>query len=252
MYIELFLLDNLLMNLLVLHLTAAMLSLRPHKGRFLLFAMGGAAYAAVGAGLLPMLLTLPMKLLTSFLMAFAIPCRSIKGYFKGLAALLLSTLAAGGAVFAISIIFSDDYSQGIALHTFFIGALAVALLPGRIRLILARRVRNESIAEVTVTLSGQRLSMAALVDTGSSLTESISKLPVILLPKKLLRQPIIADAFSRSGKSLPIPMSTAGGDSILQGCHPEQVTVNGASVNAVVAFANVRFAIVPPPLLTES
>ena len=63
MYIELFLLDNLLMNLLVLHLTAAMLSLRPHKGRFLLFAMGGAAYAAVGAGLLPMHLTLPKKII---------------------------------------------------------------------------------------------------------------------------------------------------------------------------------------------
>ena len=46
MYIELFLLDNLLMNLIILRLSSAMLSARAGMIRTTLFALAGAAVAA--------------------------------------------------------------------------------------------------------------------------------------------------------------------------------------------------------------
>ncbi len=245
MYIELFLLDNLLMNLLVLHLTAVLLSVRPNWRRSMVFAMGGAVYAAVGAGLFPMLLSFPFKLIAGLPLAFALPVRNIRQFLKNWLALLLATLMAGGAVFAISLIFSDDYSSGIALRTFLIGALAVLILPHWIRRILARRVRNENIVQIEIQLSVGMLHCPALVDTGCSLIEPISALPVILLPESFEKEALQGGI----KRSFPIPMATAAGESMLQGFRSKGICIDGRSIQAVIAFAKVRVAIVPGMLM---
>lgn len=248
MYIELFLLDNLLMNLLVLHLTAVLLSIRPQKLKILLFALGGAAYAAVGAGLLPWLLDFPAKLIAGLVLAFALPVKTLRDFIKNWLALMLATLMAGGAVFAISIIFSEDFSQGIALRTFLIGALAVALLPGRIRILLARRVKNENIVQLEIRFKNDTLRCPALVDTGCNLTEPITAVPVILIPTSYEGK---LDC-STMKHTLPIPMTTAAGEGTIQGFRPESIYIDGKSVKAVMGFAKVEIAIIPSMLMPNA
>lgn len=248
MYIELFLLDNLLMNLLVLHLTAVLLSIRPKKRRILLFALGGTAYAAVGAGLFPWLLGFPAKLIAGLPLAFALPVKSLRDFIKNWLALMLATLMSGGAVFAVSIIFSEDFSQGIALRTFLIGALAVSLLPGRIRILLARRVKNENIVQLEIRFKDDVLRCPALVDTGCSLTEPITAVPVILIPASYEGK---LDC-STMKHTLPIPMTTAAGERTIQGFRPESIYIEGRSVKAVMGFAKVEIAIIPGMLMTNA
>ncbi len=248
MYIELFLLDNLLMNLLVLHLTAVLLSIRPQKRKILLFALGGTAYAAVGAGLFPWLLDFPAKLIAGLPLAFALPVKTLRDFIKNWLALMLATLMAGGAVFAISIIFSEDFSQGITLRTFLIGALAVTLLPGRIRILLSRRVKNENIVQLEIRFKNDTLRCPALVDTGCNLTEPITAVPVILIPASYEGK---FDC-STMKQSLPIPMTTAAGERTIQGFRPESICIEGRSVKAVMGFAKVEIAIIPSMLMTNA
>ena len=69
MYIELFLLDNFLMNLLTLRAAAAMLSRKMKGSRAALVSFAGAAAAAAAAAGGTMFITLPVKLASTLLMA---------------------------------------------------------------------------------------------------------------------------------------------------------------------------------------
>lgn len=247
MYIELFLLDNLLMNLLVLHLTAAIVSIRPKKRRLFLFALGSAVYAAVGAGLFPALLSFPMKLFAGLPLAFFIPVHNIRELVRNWIALLIASLMAGGTVFAISIVFSEDFVSGIALRTYLTGAFVVAILPSQIRKLLARRVRNENIVQLEIVFDGSSIACAGLADTGSNLIEPITGIAVILLPIAYQEK---ADC-SGSKRSLPITMTTAAGETVIEGFRPKSVQINGVAVNAVIGFARVQIAIVPGALMPD-
>lgn len=246
MYIELFLLDNLLMNLLVLHLSAAILSVRPKKFRLFIFSFSAAIYAAIGAGLFPILLKMPAKLAASVAMSFSFPCKNLRDFFKNYSALIVSTLCSGGAVFGICLLFNSDFSSGIAFHCFLLGALAVSLLPGRFRKLMMLKSQCENTAVLEISFrSDKTLSLAALVDTGHSLCEPLTGLPVILLPVKYKKcQTLKSIGF--------ICLTTASGNAVLPIYRPVFVKVNGSFASAVIAFAQVGFAIIPPTLVAEN
>ena len=106
MYIELFLLDNFLMNLLTLRAAAAMSSPKnegqPRRARILLRVPAAAAAAAAGGA---MFITLPVKLASTLLMALAFPPHSFRELMHSAAALFLSAAVAGGAVLLAALAF---------------------------------------------------------------------------------------------------------------------------------------------------
>ena len=95
MYIELFLLDNFLMNLLTLRAAAAMLSRKMKGSRAALVSFAGAAAAAAAAAGGTMFITLPVKLASTLLMALAFPPHSFRELMHSAAALFLSAAVAG-------------------------------------------------------------------------------------------------------------------------------------------------------------
>lgn len=266
MYIELFLLDNLLMNLLMLRLAAAMLSLRVSAKRTLPASFLGSCYAAVGAGFLPMLLSPAMKLVSGLLFALALPFRSFRSYLHNAAVLFLSAFTVGGAVLIIALagggsIDGSIVRCGISLRTALIGAAVASSLPGLIRRILARRVKEESLVRLAIDVGGTHIECAALVDTGCTLTEPLTGLPVILLPKKKFADaarmadiPAGIPAGMPTGLSIgmPVPMLTANGRSIVYALKPDRVLLNGISVDAYIAFTEAAIPLVPPMLITAA
>lgn len=243
MYVELFLLDNLLMNLLILRLAAAMLSVRPKRWLSLAVSLAGACYAAVGAGAFPVLLYPPLKLVSGLAMAASLPHRGMKGYLRSTAALFLSTFIAGGAVFAAAAASSRSVSDGISLLTAGCGLTVTALVPRSVRKILARRIRAESIVRLRVEVEKTVIECAAIADTGCTLLEPISGLPVILLSKSRFKD--LSD-----GASIPVPMMTANGPSVIFAVKPMNVSVNGMPSEALVGFSVASEAIVPAQLVT--
>ena len=85
MYIEVFLLDNLLMNAVICVLAGAVCGRSIRLGRVLLFSLGGAVYGAV-AMYVPVLSMFPCKTILCLAMALVFPYEGLRGYITGFTA----------------------------------------------------------------------------------------------------------------------------------------------------------------------
>lgn len=250
MYIELFLIDNLLMNLLILRLAAALLSVKLSVKKALAASLLGACYAAAGAGAFPFLLSPVMKIAACLLMTFALPFRGMKGYFLSSGALLLSSLTIGGAAVLAAIatggeiLSSGTVRAGITLRAALAGAAAAVFLPGLIRRMLSRRVKNELLVKLQIEAFKIKIECAALTDTGCLVTEPVSGLPVIILNKK--KYPLLAGR-----AAIPVPVKTANGENVIFALIPKKVCINGTPVAAAIAFAENSTALIPSVLINS-
>lgn len=251
MYIELFLLDNLLMNLIILRLASAMLSARAGFIRSGLFALTGAVAAALGAGGVKLLLSPAAKLGLTALMSLALPAKGVKRRALAFLAAFVSAAAVGGAVMLAALLIGGELRfgavySGLSLRAALIGGAFAAFLPNIIRRLLSRRVAQDQTVRLRVLLkTGEVIECAALIDSGNLLVEPVSALPVIVLSAKKY-------ANAANAAEIPIPARTAGGACTLKALKPRSVDVNGASVNALIAFSGANTALVPPCLIKDA
>lgn len=238
MYIEVFIADNFIMDLLILRLAAALVSTKVKRSRLALFALIGAAIALLGA-YFPSVFASPVaKLAEGALLSLALPSRGVRARLIAVIAVLLSAAAAGGAALLTVYLFGG-FHGGVPLLAALVGAAATAALPRSVRRILARRVPENLTAEVQAELShGETLEFAALIDTGNRLIEPFSALPVIVVSAKK------HTALSKTA-NLPVPINTAGGASLIYALKPRTIRVNGVPVDALIAFSSAPTALVP-------
>lgn len=101
---------------------------------------------------------------------------------------------------------------------------------------LTKSSSSKTSAEITVTAEGITVAFTALADSGCLLAEPISGTPVIIASAKALGQ--LADWLAADDTSLRLRMIPADGvcgHRLLRGFLPEQVTVNGNEISAVIA-----------------
>lgn len=250
-YIELFLLDNLLMDLLILRLAAAMLSVKPRWKRTFPAALIGSAAAALAAGGAVFMLSLPFKLLSVMLAALALPFRRLRGYLRAVLAVFVSSVTVGGAALLAALLTGGTVKGGaliapLPLRSVLIGAAAAAYLPRIInRMLLSRSGREHTAALEAELRGGLRIECAALVDTGCTLFDPVTALPVVLVSRK--RYPRAAEL-----AHIPIPVRTVAGGCVVYALRPAQLLVNGAPVAALVAFTDTETALIPPALLSPA
>ena len=139
MYIEVFLLDNLLMNAVICVLAGAVCGRSIRLGRVLLFSLGGAVYGAA-AMYVPVLSMFPCKTILCLAMALVFPYEGLRGYITGLTAILAAALTIGGLGFLMICAFGNVRSlgDGISLRLMLLIAFAASIMPG-----IARRVRGK-------------------------------------------------------------------------------------------------------------
>ena len=246
MYIEVFLLDNLLMNLLIVRLAAALLSQRPPLLRQLGAAGVSALLAALAAYLFPWMRNALLRLPLLGIIALAIPARSFRTYLLAAAATLFATLTVGGCALAAAYSMGGGEENGlitggIALRTLLVSAFAASFLPSAARRILRRRLRNANTARVVLLHRGTLRRFNALVDTGNALYEPVGGLPVAVVKGSGLER------FAR----IPVPVTTASGSAVLYAFSPERMSVDGREVRCLVAVASAGIseeALIPPEL----
>lgn len=249
MYFELFLLDDLLLNLLIMRFAAALLSVRPPKIRICAAAFASSLVSAAAAYLWPILRSPLLRLPLLLVLTLGLPTGSLKGLLKNAGAVLLATFTAGGCALAAAYFtgggLKDGFiSGGLPLRAALIAALAVSFLPSAARRLLRRRLRNENSASVVILKGGVPRRFTAAVDTGNRLFEPVSGLPVAL---------VRCGDYARFAH-LPIPAETAAGKVLLMGFKPERISVNGREVDCIVAVTDKNIgaeALVPPDILTE-
>lgn len=246
MYAELFVADNLLMDMLVARLAAALLSVRPPFGRLAGSAALSAAAAALAVYLLPESARLPLRLPLLILLALAQPVTSFRGLVRAALATLAASLAAGGCALAVACMGGGGganglYPAGLPLRLALIAAFCAAFLPRLFKWLLRRRIKNERTVRLEYEHAGLVHRCEAMIDTGDRLTEPMTGLPVA----------VVFSPVRESRASLPIPVVTPAGEGILYGFRPKWVRVEGRRTDCVIAFSRRRLpaeAIIPPEL----
>lgn len=244
MYIELFLLDNLLMNLLIVRLAAALLSVRPPLCREIGVSFIQALASALAAYRFPVLgsplLRLPLLAVT----ALALPVKKLRALPSAMGATLFSTFTVGGLAVAVALLSRGtvDISRirgGVALRAALVTAAAASFLPRAARRMLLRRSRGE--AEIVMLHGGFVRRFTAVIDTGDLLFEPVSGLPVAVIRCRALEK----------YAAIPISAETAAGKTTLYGFVPEKISVDGAEVVCVAAVTRAKLpadAVIPPSL----
>ncbi|HWQ58553.1 MAG TPA: sigma-E processing peptidase SpoIIGA [Clostridia bacterium] len=248
MYIELFILDNLVMDALILRLASAFCAAPVKFSRILFFSLLGAGLAFASLVWEP-LVTLPGKLLTAMLMALAFPVKGFASYLRALAAMFGAALLVGGFAFALALADGGGFTGGALvgswkLRTALIVATAAAFAPYALRRF--RMNAPARIAKVTLVAGGKEHRLRGLWDTGARLYEPVSGLPVVTayLPA------LAAEA------NIPVPASTVTGDTILFALKPDALFIDGRASDALVAPLSAKLrgadAIIPYRIFGEA
>ena len=244
MYIELFLLDNMLMDMLICRLAAAICGRRLHIQRALAFSAAGAVCAAF-AHTVPRLNTLPCKILLCLIMAFALPCKGVREYLAGLAGMCAAAFIIGGsaffAVYATGGAANGSLIGGVPLRIMLFAASAAAAMPSIARRLRQRRIQNQTTHILTITRHGQTYTLSAMVDSGSSLIEPVSGLSVA-----------VAYIPEETG-DISIPISTVQGSGILMAFRPDRAEYGGVELDILVALSDkpLAQALLPPAALPD-
>ena len=224
MYIELFLLDNIVMNYLMLRIAGAICSVRIPLGRILLAAFAGALLAWI-ALFFPMLMaSLPAKLLSGLLFAFAVPFKGIRGYMLSAGAMFISAFLTGGVAVCLSLALGGRLENGfmfasIPLRAALLSALAASLLPNAVRRLISRHAQSREGMEIHALIGGKEYKLQTLVDTGNLLREPLSGLPVAVA--------YLPELHAAAG--IPVPASTVAGEGTLYALKPDRVWVSGSA-----------------------
>ncbi|MBQ9832126.1 MAG: sigma-E processing peptidase SpoIIGA [Clostridia bacterium] len=245
MYIELFLLDNILYNYLMLKLASVIRSEKLPLTRHILFSVCGALYAALSF-LFPLLMSLPFKVLSGMLFSLCFVSANIKSYLCSVASVFISAFITGGLTIAVVFIFSGSVQNNIVFASIPIRIALIAFviccsLPALMRRMLSRRSSGYIVLHFSHNSKTYRLN--AFIDSGNMLCEPITSLPVILIYAPSLE----VDA------SIPVPIMTANGESIVFAFKPESIRYKNTAIDALLGLSSIPFqnadALVPSSLI---
>ena len=176
-YVEVVILNNLALDALIVY---AVLLLRRRKVLKLLSAVAVGAAVATAYPLLPEWAEIVVRVtLAPVVAALFEKHHGIKDYITSLALFCTVTFALGGTVAGVSYLVGVDLNGYLVLGT--VAGAALALLVA-VRCILRARGRTaRKICDAGIVVDGKEFRAEALCDSGNSLTDAVSGLPVIIV-----------------------------------------------------------------------
>ena len=239
-YIEVVIVNNLAVDALIVY---AVLLLRRRKVmplRFIAAVLAGAA-AATAYPLLPEWGRLLVRVALAPLMtAVFLKHRGIKDYIVSLALFLVVTFALGGTVTGASYLAGFDLGGYLVLGV--VAAAALALLVA-VRCILSVRAKtSRRVCPAKIAVGGEEFSVDALLDTGNTLTDSVSGLPVIIVSERFAAG---VDGWHGRERAANIEgfveLGTVGGNASLPIVKVDGVSVGGRVTAAYAALSERNF-----------
>ena len=292
-YADLLFLVNFSMDLLCLFVTSRLLHKDVKRWRMLTAAVMGGVYSV-------MILFIPITTLAAVLFdlgfcafmcfcAFGIKNGGAFGFFMSFAVFFGVSVGTGGLMTAMYSLLNrmdlpldavKENGDGISVWLFGLLAL-VSGIAASVGGDLFKTVSNDTILNVRIEYKGASVTVQGLADTGNMLVDPISARPVIVLNTESARAILgeVSDVAAKGDVSSEIwekgehririiPISTAGGSSILCAFVPDRVTIalpdkkgrtRETAVEALFAPSDLNFdinkravgcaALVPPSLI---
>ena len=275
-YADVVLAVNLVMNSIILWLTAVVTGSAIHLRRLLVAALGGAACVLFGAHpAMAVLQYLPAKLILSALMILiAFRYGSLRLFFLRTAGFYLISFLLGGAVLGWISLEGNlparrpGDSLTVGYESLLAGALIAAALAAALMNLLRRRALHPGLCRtLRIAYGGRAVSLTALLDTGNSL-RSLWGRPVIPTAADSLMPLFSAETvrylmerhpdgwlhdLDQCGDSLwlsrveTLPLRTVTGAGLILAFRPDSITVTDGKgiarhVSAVIALSGTSLA----------
>ena len=196
-YIDIVLIENLVMNFIILLATGIVLKEKIKIARLFLASLLGAIYTIISyISNLEIYASMILKIILSILIVYiAFNPQTMKKMWKDILLFYLTSFVFGGAAFALIYIVKPQdilMKNGLFLGTYplktiFLGSIiAFIIIIAAFTIVKSKITKKDIFCEVEIKLNGKTITTTAMLDTGNLLKEPISNTPVMVVEHTLL------------------------------------------------------------------
>ncbi|MCI8362327.1 MAG: sigma-E processing peptidase SpoIIGA [Clostridia bacterium] len=196
-YLDVVLIENLIMNYIILFATGYILKIKLNHIRLIVSALLGGIYSILAyMEILPIYTNFFMKILLSVVMVYlAYNAKNIKLLLKQITIFYLTSFVFGGCSFALLYFVKPQeilMRNGMLIGTY---PLKIAMLGGIVgftisviafKVVKRRLNKKDMFCEITVFVGEKNIKTKAMIDTGNMLKDPITRMPVIVIEKDIL------------------------------------------------------------------
>ena len=198
-YLDVVLIENLIMNYIILFATGYILKIKLNHIRLIVSALLGGIYSILAyMEILPIYTNFLMKILLSVVMVYlAYNAKNIKLLLKQITIFYLTSFVFGGCSFALLYFIKPQeilMKNGMLIGTY---PLKIAVLGGIVgftisviafKVVKRRLNKKDMFCDITVFVGEKNIKTKAMIDTGNMLKDPITRIPVIVVEKDILYQ----------------------------------------------------------------
>ena len=196
-YIDVVLIENLIMNYIILFTTGIILKSKIQPIRILIASLLGAIYSIISyVGVLKIYSSFILKIVLSVLIVYiAFNPQNIKKMWKDLLIFYLTSFVFGGAAFALIYIVKPQdiiMKNGLFLGTYplktvVLGAvIAFVISIAAFSLVKSKISKKDMFCKIEIKINNKIINAKAMIDTGNMLKEPITNTPVVVVEHTLL------------------------------------------------------------------
>lgn len=196
-YIDVVLIENLIMNFIILLATGLILKEKIRIMKLLFSSLIGAIYSVVSyMSILEIYSSILLKIILSIVIIYvAFNPQDRKKLWKDLLIFYLTSFVFGGAAFAFIYIVKPQeilMKNGLFLGTYplktiMLGAIiAFIIIITAFTVVKSKITKKDMFCEIEIQLNGKKIQTTAMIDTGNLLKEPITNIPVIVVEHTLL------------------------------------------------------------------
>lgn len=196
-YIDVVLIENLIMNFIILLATGIVLKEKIKTVRLLLASLLGAIYSVISyMSILEIYSNIILKIILSVVIVYvAFNPQTMKKMWKDILIFYLTSFVFGGAAFALIYIVKPQdilMKNGLFLGTYplktiILGAIvAFIIIITAFTIVRTRITKKDMFCKVEIQINGKKIETTAMLDTGNLLKEPITNTPVIVVEHTLL------------------------------------------------------------------
>ncbi len=196
-YIDVVLIENLIMNFIILLATGLILKEEIKVVRLLFSSLLGAIYSVVSyMSILEIYSSMILKIILSIVMIYiAFNPQTMKKMWKDILIFYLTSFVFGGVAFALiyfvrpqEILMKNGLFLGTyPLKTIILGAIiAFIIIMTAFTVVKSKITKKDMFCEIEIQLNGKNIETTAMIDTGNLLKEPITNTPVIVVEHTLL------------------------------------------------------------------
>lgn len=196
-YIDIVLIENLIMNSIILYATSIGLKEKVKFIRIFFASLIGAVYSLISyISNIKIYSSIIMKIILSFIIVYiAYNPQTIKKMWKEILFFYLISFVFGGAAFAFIYILKPQeilMKNGLFLGTYPLKTIILAAIIAFIvivlgfKLVRTKMTKKDMFCKVTIHLDNKEIETNAMIDTGNFLKEPITNTPVIVVEHSLL------------------------------------------------------------------